>query len=244
MRDCRSTALGLLLIAAPAGAAGITEYAAEYEVFYDGKRLASAEFALEQSGDSGSYVFSTATKARAMLRVLRPGEAAERSEFRLTDERIEPMRFAFDDGTRKGEDNFSLQFDRSADSVVLTTATATQSFPLESGLLDRGSLQVALMHDLLRCVEPDVYSIVDDDGVQTYRYERLDARDVGTGIGILPTVRFSQTSEGSSRTTILWFAPELSYLPVRIEQMRNGEIRTIFALEKISGIERHAPPAC
>lgn len=247
MKAFKSTALGLLVVAGPAGAAesaGIPEYAAEYEVYYDGKRLAASEFELERLADSGEYRFSMATKARAMLRILRPGEATERSEFRLTDDGIAPLHFAYDDGTRKGEDNFSVAFDQQSGQATLATATANRSIPLEPKLLDRGSLQVALMHDLLRCVQPETYSIVDEDGVASYHYERLEDRDTGTGIGILPTVRFSQTSEGSSRTTILWFAPELSYVPVRIEQLRNGELQTVFALEEISGIERQAPPAC
>jgi hypothetical protein len=55
---------------------------------------------------------------------------------------------------------------------------------------------------------------------------------------MVQTVRFEQTREGSSRRTVLWLAPEYAYLPVRIEQFRNGEIETVFALEHLSGVTR------
>ena len=217
---------------------GIDVYRAEYEVFFDGRRLAAAEFAVAPDPARGpdAYVFTTTTRARGMLRVLRPGAAEEHSEFRLVDGRIEPDVYRFDDGTRAGDDNFSIAFDRGAGRVEVTTAAGGTSHMLEDGLLDRGSLQVRLMQDLASCNEPEAYRLVDDDGIETYRYERLEDREVGTGLGVLPTHRYLQQREGSSRSTVLWLAPGLSWLPVRIEQMRDGEIETVFALEEVDGL--------
>jgi len=217
----------------------ITEYTAEYEVHYKGRRVARAEFGVTADA-GGHYTFSASTRARGLLRLASPNPAVERSRFRVEDGSIRPSRFEFEDGSRRGEDNFAVEFDAAANEVRLTTSAGTTTLPGDAGLLDRGSLQVALMRELGACELPGPYRYVDDDGVRTYRYERIEDLPAETGIGALATVRFSQEREGSSRRTILWLAPDLAYLPVRIEQIRDGEIETVFSLESVAGIEREA----
>jgi hypothetical protein len=233
--------LPLTLLASFAGLAAepgaITEYTAAYEVHNDGRHVANAEFSVV-ANDAGHFVFTSSARARGILRLVRPDPAVEHSEFRLVDERIAPLRFRYDDGSRKGEDNFAVEFDSTDGEVRVTGPSGNQTLPLQRGLLDRGSLQVALMRDLLACRLPGPYRYVDDDGIGEYRYERIEDRATETGIGTLDTIRFSQRREGSSRETILWLAPELGFLPVRIEQIRDGEIDTSFALESLAGIER------
>lgn len=244
MERMRKPIMLTLMLTAAAGAfaaepSGIAQYTAEYEVRNDGRRVARAEFRVAAAtGDS--FVFSSAARARGILRLVRPDPAIERSEFRVADGHIVPLDFRYEDGSRKGEDNFSVAFDTAANEIRIDGPAGSQTLPLEKGLLDRGSLQVALMRDLASCRLPGPYRYVDDDGVREYRYERLEDLTAGTGIGTLDTVRFSQRREGSSRETILWLAPELSFLPVRIEQIRNGELDTVFTLEDVTGLERKA----
>lgn len=221
---------------------GLAEYTAQYEVRSDGRRVANAEFRVVHDA-SGRYVFSSSARARGVLRLIRPDPAIDWSEFNLVGDRIVPVLFRYQDGSRKGEDNFAVDFDAAADEVRIASAAGVQALPLEDELLDRGSLQVALTQDLRDCRIPGPYRYVDDDGISEYRYERLDDLTADTGIGTLDTVRFVQRREGSSRETILWLAPELAYLPVRIEQIRNGELGTVFTLDDIEGVAR-GPAAC
>ena len=228
--------------AVPAQPGWIAEYTAEYEVRNGGRHLADAVFRVAHD-TSGKYTFSSSARARGILRLARPDPAVDWSEFSLVEGRIVPMLFRYEDGSRKGEDNFSVTFDATSGEVRISGAGGPQTLPFEPGLLDRGSIQVALMRDLGACRLPDSYHYVDDDGLGEYHFERVEDLPVETGIGTLETVRFSQRREGSSRQTVLWLAPELDYLPVRIEQIRNGEIDTSFALEDVTGIER-STPAC
>ena len=217
----------------------VTEYTAQYLVKNDGHRVANAEFSVSRN-TNGNFVFISSARARGLLRLLRPDPAVDRSEFTLVAGRIVPLTFQYEDGSRKGEDDFSVTFDGTAGEVRIAGPAGSQTVPFEDGLLDRGTLQVALMRDLGACRLPGPYRYVDDNGIGEYSYERLDDLATETGIGTLQSVRFSQKSEGSSRETILWLAPEFGYLPVRIEQFRNGELGTSFALEAVDGLERRS----
>jgi hypothetical protein len=96
------------------------------------------------------------------------------------------------------------------------------------------------MHDLARCIEPGPYRLVDDDGVEVYRYERLEDRPIETGIGVIAAQGYRQERDGSSRVTILMLAPELAFLPLRIEQIRDGETDTVFLLESLDSTNQRA----
>jgi hypothetical protein len=234
---------GLAAAPAPAqDATTVVPYRADYSVRYKGRRVARAEFSVTAEGD-GQYVYSSSTKARGLLKLVAPHPAVDRSRFRVTDGAIRPSRFEYEDGSRKGDDNFSIDFDAKTREAHIATADGSKSVPFDAGLLDRGTLQVALMRDLRACRTPGPYRYVDDEGIETYRYERIDDSPAETGIGTLETVRFAQQRENSSRRTILWLAPELAFLPVRMEQLRDGEVETVFTLESLDGIERR-PTRC
>ena len=215
------------------------QYLAEYEVRYKGRRVARAEFSVTEDAD-GAYVFNSSTRARGLLRLASPNPAIERSRFAFDSGSIRPIRFLYEDGSRKGEDNYSVDFDRKAGKIRIDGANGMQSLPLEADLLDRGSLQVALMRDLSACKLPKNYRYVDDDGINEYSYARLEDQSIETGIGELSSLRLSQQREGSSRQTILSLSPELGFLPIRIEQIRDGETETVFLLEDFSGPETPA----
>jgi hypothetical protein len=218
----------------------VREYVATYEVRYKGKRVAESEFRVTAE-EAGGYSFTSSTRARGILRLATPNAAVEHSVFELTDGRIQPIHFDSTDGSRKGEDNYSIDFDPSGGEIRIMGAGGTSAIPFEPGVLDLGSLQVALMHDVAHCTAPGTYRFVDDNGIDSYTYTRIDDQAAETDAGTFPTYRYSQQREGSSRQTVIWLAPELSALPVRIEQFRNGELQTVFSLAQVSGLQRGAP---
>lgn len=222
-------------LAAPWSAAQplIAEYRASYEVRHDGRRAADAEFSVVATG-SGEYLYGSVTEARGLLRIIAPNPATERSRMRIAGNGLKSLQFDYVDGSRKGEDNFSIAFDAAAGQVRITRADGAQTLPYEPDLLDRGSLQVAVMRDLAACRLPGPYRWVDEDGVRTYRYERLEDARADTEAGTFATMRFSQQREGSSRQSILWLAPEQSFVPVIVEQIDDGEVKTVFSLTEIA----------
>jgi hypothetical protein len=92
------------------------------------------------------------------------------------------------------------------------------------------------MRDLAANGTPRTYQLADEDSVAEYEYTDNGTATVQTGLGPVAARILTQKRAGSSRETWLWVAPELEFLPVRIEQRRDGEVQTAFALVGVSGL--------
>ena len=207
-------------------------YRASYEVQYKGRRVGQAEFRLTRGPDEARYRFSSRTTATGLLRLLRPRPILELSEFVLRDGQLQPLRFAYEDGSRGGGGNFTLNFDWNEGRILADHGGQVTELPLTPDTLDRGSLQVALMRDLQRGQLKPRYRLADEDSVRDYDY-RLDGTEaLLTAAGRFEAVRLLQSRPGSDRLTTLWLAPSLDYLPVRIEQQRDAETHSALILER------------
>jgi hypothetical protein len=231
--------LGLLLAvtrASPAADADVATYRAAYRVEYKGKDVGTSEFSVRYVTERDVYEFTSRTLAKGLLKLVSPNPVIERSEFRATAHGIVPLEFWYEDGSRKGEDNLHIVFDWERQVATVSSSSGNREIQLQRGALDRGSLQVALMRDLATTGRPGRYLLTDEDAVKDYEYVDNGTATATTGLGALATRSLMQQREGSSRSTWLWLAPELRFLPVRIEQRRDGELYTAFSLLSVSGL--------
>ncbi len=229
-----SRVVGVLLAmtAAPVAlqAQTIRTYSAEYSIEYKGRDAGTSSFSVEATEDPGQYRFISHSELKGLIaRLVAPRPVIDDSRFDLSGAAPRPLEFRHEDGSRKGEDNYTIVFDWPA-NAVLTEGGNRHDIPLHAGILDRGSAQVALMNAAARGSVPATLDIIDDDGLETYALEAIEPASVSTGQGAYETVRYSQQRVGSSRHTIFWMAPALHHLPVRIEQIRDGEAQTVFEL--------------
>jgi hypothetical protein len=216
--------------------ATVATYTALYHVQYKGKDLGTSEFSVRYVAERDIYEFSSRTNAKGLLKLARPNPAIERSEFRVTESGILPLEFWYEDGSRKGDDNLHAVFDWDA-GIATIQGEHNASIELVSGVLDRGSMQVAVMRDMAKTAAPGPYVLADENALKTYEYA-VEKHDVAaTPLGELATVVYRQTRQGSSRSTSLWAAPALRYLPVRIEQHKGNETDTVLVLESVKGLE-------
>ena len=244
-RTAASAALLMSLsLAAAFGAAAaraenpIPTYTATYQVEYKGKNLGTSEFSVSYDAKQDMYQFMSRTMVKGLLKLVSPNPAIERSQFKVADGKIRPLEFWYEDGSRKGEGNLHLVFDWQRHVAVVSDKDGRREMKLQDGALDRGCVQVALMRDLIVSGKPSgTYLMADDESVAPYDYVDNGAAVTPTGIGDIETRSFVQHRDNSSRTTTLLMAPSLSYLPVRIEQTKNGELQTAFTLQSVEGLD-------
>jgi hypothetical protein len=215
--------------------ASVATYTATYRVEYKGKEAGVSDWSVRDLGD-GRYEFQARIMPKGMLKLIRPKPTIERSQFRLEGAHYRPLEYWFEDGSRSGEDNWHLVFDWQRRVATVTTMEARREIAVPDVALDIGTLKAAVMRDIAANGAPGPYQIADEDSVGTYEYTDSGPATLQTGVGSLETNLFVQRREGSSRSTWLWVAPTLGFLPVRIEQRRNDEIQTSFLLQTVSGL--------
>jgi hypothetical protein len=222
----------------------IRTYQAAYGVEYKGHHVGHAWFEVAYDAATDRFRFNSRTTAAGLARLLIPRPILESSEFTVADGRITPLRFSFEDGSRRGEDNFSLIFDWPGKLVRAEQGGEMTEIAIPEGTLDRATLQVALMRDMLVGLESRSYRLVDEDSVREYTVLADGSETLTTEAGTFDTRRFVQSRPDSSRRTILWAAPALDFLPVRIEQQRAGETRMALLLEQVHQAPAAPPIGC
>lgn len=216
-------------------ASAIQPYRADYDVFYKDQWVGNSEFSVTQN-TRNTYTFESTSRFRGVLSIISPNPIVEISEFTYDQGQIQPLVYSYDDGTWKGDGKYRVEFDW--DNLVATTTLADETIKSELtlGILDRGSMQVALMLDM-QTSKREIYTLIDESGVRIYEYSTDGEEVLETPLGTIVTQKFIQQKQGSSRRTILWLAKELYYLPIRIEQQRNGTSQTSFNLQAIDWLE-------
>jgi hypothetical protein len=245
MRSNAFISLSAALVAGAGPLAAVTQaqgaepvlatYTATYQVEYKGRDAGLAEFSLSHDATLDVYTFRSYLKVKGLLRLIAPKPAIEQSTFVVRAGRIQPREFRYEDGTRKGGNNFQGRFDWDAQKVVLEGEQRVE-LDVAPGTLDRASLQAALMHDMAAQGTLGPYVLADEDSLKTYALTLVGEERLATPLGELDVLRYRQQRVGSSSSTSLWVAPSLKYLPVRMERQRGDATDTIFVLESVAGL--------
>ena len=232
----KALALTLLTIAATCcfnelvAAEPISTYRATYDISYRNLRVGTSEFSVTRDPAGGTYTFASTSRFQGLMRLVSPRPFVEISEFVYEQDRIQPLRYSYEGGNRRGEDNYNIAFDWTNGVATTTTQSRMIQSELTPGTLDRGSMQAAVMLDM-RSSGPDRYTLVDNDGISIYEYSADGEETLDTPMGLVVAQKLIQQRRGSSRRTIIWMHSKLDYLPVRIEQQENSGTRATFFLQ-------------
>ena len=226
-------AVSVLVSAAAQAQSGITQYTAEYQAEYKGRNVGRATFSVQQDAASGNFIYSSETRAKGLLRLAAPNPVIDQSTFTVRGDAVVPLNFMHQDGSRKGDDNHQIAFDWDNNTARVQDENGNHEIQLEPGVLDRGSLQVALMRDFQRDDTPRTYKVADEDELSTYSFTYEGKHMLSTELGEVAVERYAQQRAGSSRRTLIDFAPDLGFVPVRIEQLRDGESRSAFYIDSL-----------
>jgi len=169
------------------------------------------------------YTYSSSNKASGFFRLALPDTITQTSNFTLVDGQVRPGTYVGDDGSSDTDRDVSLTFDWTKNRVTGTAENKPVDQPIEAGVQDSLSVQVALMCALAAGKSPQSFRLIDKDQVKEYQYRHEGSATLDTPVGKLDTVIYTSQRAGASRLTRLWIAPSLGYLPVRAEQVRKGK---------------------
>jgi len=220
-------ALSLLLfiviaaLLAPAQAEQLTPHTAQYKVKIS---VLSGELSTELRATEDGYVATHKVKPTGISRVLAGGKISVTSEFSMEPGGVRPVSFHEVD-TIGDDPETNIRFDWSTNVASGTVGSEDVNLQLDGRSYDNVSIQYELMHDLLNGGPSETYVLFDVDKMRVANVRNIGTRSIKTRMGKFDAVGIQHQKQGSSRTTTLWCAPELDYLPVIIEQHRKGKVK-------------------
>lgn len=217
-------AVTLLFAVQPAAAAELEPFTASFAITWHGLSAGTARVQLQRLPD-GRWSYESLSTARGLFRLAMPAELRSRSLFTVRDEHIIPESFTADDGTSSTGKDQDVRFDWNAQRVTGTAERHRVDLPLKPGLLDSLSVQVALMHQLLSGRTPQYFVLLDKDKIKDYNYTAQGQEMLQTALGEKQTVIFSSSRPGSTDATWFWCAPDMGYLPLKVERREGKSVQ-------------------
>lgn len=227
MKVVVTLAMTIFLIGGPAIAdpadGALSPYVADYKVRYGSLGVGSSRTELSRSGAPDHWVLETRLSASGLGRLVADGDLRQHSTFQLDATGLRPLRYLFDDGTRRQERDVVLHFDWRAGRVIGVAEENPVDIAVESGLQDAASSQAFVQWRLQGGAEPGLIAMIEKKKIKYYRYTLLRRERLKTDIGELDTVVYRSSRDGSSRENLFWYAPRLGYVIVQAEQRRDGK---------------------
>ncbi len=216
-------AAGAAVLAAPAPKE-LQPFIALYEVKYGRMGIGDSRLELQRADGPGRWVLKSEADASGLARLIAGNTLVQTSTILVEAGEVRPLRFKFDDGQERKQEDIELGFDWATRRVTGTAKGELVDLPLEANAQDPVSNQLAAMLDLLQGRQPEPYAMYDSPkGPKVYAYRFVKREPLETAAGTFDTVVYATSREGSSRETMLWLAPALGYLAVQVESYRKGK---------------------
>jgi Protein of unknown function (DUF3108) len=224
-------ALAAAVITSAAGADELKPYRASYEGIWHGLTVAVSDLRLEHTGDTWTY--SSSSSPRGIGR-LASGIFPPRQEsvVRVTAAGVEPQSFRSEGGDR--DRSTDLAYDWPAARVSGTVDGVRVDQSLTPGVQDDGSVQLALIVELLAGRTPSSFRMIDRGGTREYQFTREGEATLPTPLGAIATVVYRAQKAGSPRVTRFWCAPERGYIPLKVEQTRGDDVQWTLEIERLT----------
>lgn len=232
MNRLRAWLLMLCGLPGLAGAApALTPMALSYDVAWGSVPLGEGTLALVAEGGEACYRYELRTDPIGLI-AWTYGAPRELSRFCVREDRVVPSRMEFTN-PKRGKDSFGLDFDWTKGQVL---GGRNGPLAIEPGTVDRLSVQQAgRLWVKAHADDPNpgrlVLSVADHKRVKAYTFAIAGRATVKTAAGSFEALRFERVDD--PKTTLrFWLAPELDYMPVKVEHIEDGEAKLNLSLRK------------
>jgi hypothetical protein len=220
----------LLGSAAAAAADELKPYTATYNGIWKGITVAVSTLKLEQTGDT--WTFSSRSEPRGIGRVASGVfPPLQVSVVRVTAEGVRPLSFKSSGGD-PGK-SIQLNYDWENHRVTGVYEGTQVSLPLTPQVQDDGSVQLALMVELLAGRTPPTVQLIDKNNVREYDFSRDGEETVKTPMGDVHTVVFKSQKKYSPRITRFACAPDRGYVPMRVQQKIDNDVQWTLEIQSL-----------
>lgn len=224
-------ALAVVLVAAAATAYAApaskpVPFVATYTITWHGVAAGSSTLELRQTAPQ-SYLYTSTDNAYGFFRLAFPHALRQSSRFRVAAGEVQPLAFQ-----AAGAGNEVIaQFDWGIGQVTGMAKGKLLDLKLQPGTQDPLSVQIAIMLKLQAQQAPDAFWMLNTDSIDRFEYVRHGEATLDTPLGKLHTILYTSHKADSDKTTYLWLAPALDYMPARAEQHVKGSTQASLEIQ-------------
>lgn len=204
-----------------------------YAAAWKGFNLGEIIITLRPAAEPDCYQYESRSDPVGMVRMFY-GKPREISEFCVRKGRVVPRWFSFVN-PKDESDNFTLTFDGAAGQVKNQRGEKRE---IPANAQDRFGLQQAVRlwvlenaHKKDKAAETAEFAMVDDDRIRKYRFAITSYEEIEVPAGRFETV-LVQRVDDPRKTSKFWLAPARDYMPVKVEQIRDGDTHLHMVLKR------------
>ena len=232
--------MSALLLLLPLPATALPEFDALYDFERGRMTIGETRIRLERTQDD-IYRYTSHSEATGFIKLFVDDVIEEESVFHFENGKFRAVTYDYrHSGSSKNRDE-SIAYNWKDNVAQVNYRGHESSIELEPGALDRFLLQLAISVDASRDALPRVYRIIDNGRIKEYELKITREERVRTPAGEFDTVRVERVDNTRDKSLKLWLAPELGYLPVRVEQEKRNEEPLRLILKRIDGPASESP---
>lgn len=213
-----------------AAAEELKPYEASYSGIWHGMTVAVSTLTLAHSADT--WTFTSRSEPRGLGRmasgVFPPLQV---SVVKVTGTEVLAQSFRSEGGDASRA--VKLNYDWQAHKVTGSYEGTAVDLPLTPQVQDDGSVQLALMVQLIAGRTPAGLQLIDKNSVRDYAFTREGEATLATAVGTVPTVIYRAQKAYSPRVTRFWCALAKGYIPVKVEQTKGDDVQWTLQIQSL-----------
>ena len=199
---------------------------ADYEAVYTVKLLqADGTLRAKLENNDGTYTYTLKTEPTGFWKLIANGSINESSEFEIINDEIRSINYRLNDTIRRNARESEVDFDWSKKVIKGFYKDRVIDFNIEKRILTRIVLQIEIMHQKQRNNLKDTYLIIDKDEIKEIDITSSNSgKKISVPFGSYDVIEVSHRSKNSNRINTFWLAPELDFIPVKLEQTEGNKV--------------------
>ncbi len=211
----------------------ITPFEVEYDVGNNLITAGSAKLSLKQQGDE--WIYSLNTLPAGIFKLTGKGRIQEISVMTISNQQLQPKRYTYrqDETAKRSVDAW---FNWENNELTYRRKGVESTEPLKDPILDRLSVTLSVREQLRSGFEQAAVQVFDNGRIKTIVFTNEGTETLSTKLGRQEAIKVkSYHKEGTrKRVTTTWFAPALDYVPVVIEQHKEGKLVARLTISKLN----------
>ncbi|MGB5178776.1 MAG: DUF3108 domain-containing protein [Gammaproteobacteria bacterium] len=222
---------GILLTTA-AAAVPLPDFKASYRLEQHDLHIGTASIAWH-TDEQGRYLYEFHSRPVRWVSWFADNELRESSRGEIDAGGIRPLHYHYE---RSGGNQriARLSFDWQSMRVENDVAGSHWAMDIPPGTHDKLATQLGMMIALGEGKEDVTFTVADGGTLKEYRYHVIGKETLDLPAGTFRTVKVAKLRKDIDQETIIWFAPALHYLPVRIWRRDSDDEEYLSELEDFS----------